>query len=170
MNSVFFWPSALVAALFLGAAALKLSRPKLFISELKDYRLLPAPLVVLVAAAIIILESVAGVLTLSTQYHQLGCALLIGLLLIFTAATVHVLLSGRRDLSCACFGSASKSLNWSTPIRNVLFSIAVAAGMFVEPTPLTAASASTTLLGVSIALLWLQALQMFDVVSEVADV
>jgi len=170
MNSVFFWPSVLVAVLFLGAAVLKLSRPRLFISELREYQLLPAVLVGPVAAAVIALELMAGVLTLTPQYHQIGCALLVGLAIVFTAAVVRVLLSGKRNLSCACFGSASKTLDWSIPLRNLFLGVAAASGIFVEPTSLTAASASTTLLSVSLALVWLQAVQMFEAASEEADV
>jgi hypothetical protein len=170
MSSVFFWPSAIVAVLFLGAAVLKLSRPRLFVSELRDYQLLPAVLVGPVAAAVIALELAGGVLALTPQYHQIGCACLLGLLIAFTAAVVRVLLSGRRNLSCACFGSASKTLDWSIPLRNLFLSVAVASGIFVEPTSLTAASASTTLLSAALAFLCLQAAQMFEAASEKADV
>lgn len=163
MSEVFFPLSLLVAFVFLVAAMLKLASFRLFVAELRDYRVLHGRASTTVAAAVLVSAELAGAaLTLVPATHALGCAVLLILLAIFTAVTTQALMAGRTLLSCACFGRASRDLDWSIPARNVLLMVPLAGSLFGGDGSL--GSPDLVLAGITVCLGWvlLEALKMYD--------
>lgn len=129
------WSSLAVAlALVFGAASVsKLRSPVRFQGELEDYRLLSSSAVPVVGWLIPIAELAvaAGLLVPATRS---AAALAAGCMLAaFTYAIVVNLRRGRRDISCACFGSSRRELDWSLVVRNAILLAACLAVVFASP-------------------------------------
>ncbi len=83
-----------------------------------EFHLLPARLVGLFAGLIVLAELAAAVLLVSGMAVELGLAVAVALLLIFTFAVVRVLQRGQ-TVACRCFGQLSAGpLSWTTVARN----------------------------------------------------
>ncbi|MDQ2630412.1 MAG: hypothetical protein M3Y75_05485 [Actinomycetota bacterium] len=163
MSEAFFPLSLLVAFVFLAAALLKLTSFRLFVAELRDYRILHGQASTTVAAALLVSAELAGAaLVLVPATHALGCAVLLILLVIFTVVTTRALLAGRTLLSCACLGRASRDLDWGTPARNVLLMVPLAGSLVGGDDVL--GPPDLVLAGITVCLGWvlLEALKMYD--------
>lgn len=103
--------------LFVYAASTKLADMGQFAEEIANYRMLPASLVPLLAAAVMGLEIVAGTLLVLGTATRASAAVLSALLLVFIVALSQALLRGV-DLRCGCFGGSDMA-TWGTVARDV---------------------------------------------------
>jgi len=116
-----------VAAILIWAAVAKLGDPKAFAQDIANYRLLPAGLVPLSAAALPGIELVVGsALAIGVWTRAAGIAAT-ALLALFTVAIASALLRDI-DIDCGCFGGHGHPVSWWTFARDVGF---VAAAGFV---------------------------------------
>ncbi|MEJ2640439.1 MAG: MauE/DoxX family redox-associated membrane protein [Desulfosarcinaceae bacterium] len=90
-----------LAAIFLGAGAVKLAEPKVFALLIDAYGILPAFLVMPVALILPILEIVAAIGTIMNRRGSLY--LMTALMVIFVAVLAYGLHLGL-DVDCGCFG------------------------------------------------------------------
>jgi Methylamine utilisation protein MauE len=117
-----------VAAVFAASAAMKFVALDEFEGALADYRLAPrvleAPLTRLLPA----LEAAGALAILIPAARAAGCALLLGLLALFTAAIAINLARGRRAIDCGCFGPALRQplSDWLLA-RNALLALVLVA-------------------------------------------
>ena len=116
-----------VAAVLVVAAIAKLRDPQAFAQDIANYRMLPASMVPLAAAALPGVEIVLGAaLALGIWTRGAGVAST-ALLALFTIAIGAALVRGI-DIECGCFGSHSQPATWGTFARDITF---VAAAGFV---------------------------------------
>ena len=111
-----------VALLFVFTGGAKLLRWRGFAAALKGFKLLPNRLVALFGLLLPVMELAIGVSIFSKRMapgpELAAAALLLG----FTVAMVHALLTGKRGLQCGCFGSIRKRkilLDYGAVITNV---------------------------------------------------
>lgn len=107
-----------LALVLLWAAVPKLLDPGAFVTDVENYRLLPAELAPLFAALLPAFELVAG-LALLTRFTQRGAAVLAALMLAaFAVAMAQARMRGI-DLRCGCFGAALEGeVSWLTVTRS----------------------------------------------------
>ena len=106
--------------LFLSAGLAKLSAPEEFARAVRNYDLLPARFVGIVATWLPRLEVAAALLLALGVLTTLTAAVLAGLLLAFTAAVAVNLLRGRR-IDCGCLGSSvPRRITWGTVARDLV--------------------------------------------------
>jgi hypothetical protein len=157
MASVLLAVQWLVATLFVVAGCLKLADRRQFVSEIADYRILPAVLVKLAATLIPGVEIAAGVLAFFTPTRTAATIVLTAFLAVFSIAVGINLLRGRTDLSCACFGRKSRRIDWFIPARNGAMFAGLVAGLVVgsdDAVPSAPAWASVLLGVVTLWVLW----------------
>jgi uncharacterized membrane protein YphA (DoxX/SURF4 family) len=106
-----------LGGLFVWAAATKLPDMPLFAEEMANYRLLPAPLVPWLAAALPGIEILAGLLLAAGAWTRASALVIDGMLLAFIAGLSQALLR-RIDLRCGCFGGSDEA-TWATVARDV---------------------------------------------------
>ncbi len=92
-----------VGLVFLVAGALKVYDPYSFYSQIRGYKLVGHGIAKAAAVLLPPLELGIGVLALLGPKRRLAAAALVGLLVIFLAATGHAWLHGTTD-NCGCFG------------------------------------------------------------------
>jgi hypothetical protein len=109
------------------AAALKWWKLAEFRSGVADYGISSRRLTGVIAVAVPTLESIAVAAFFVPATRSAGALLAIGLLAAFSAALARLLLSGRRRVGCACFGTQSRPVSWLLPVRNILMASALAA-------------------------------------------
>lgn len=112
--------AATLSIVLLAGAWQKLSDPVVFSGAVENYRLLPDPLVPLVARGLPLLELAAGVLLLFPETCLLGGVLALLLLCSVTAAVAINLSRGNASIDCGCGGLSSQPLSWSLVARNVV--------------------------------------------------
>ena len=99
------------AALLFGAAAVhKLADWQRFRGALGNYRLLPDPLVLAGAAAVVALEVAACVLLLLPSLRAAGAVLAAALLALYASAIGVNLARGRTSIDCGCLGVGRRAL------------------------------------------------------------
>ena len=127
-----------LGALFIWAAVTKLPDMAAFVQDVANYRVIPAALVPLLAAAVVGIELLAGIALLTGVMERPASAVLAVLLGAFTVLLVQALLRGI-DLRCGCFGSDERA-SWWTVVRDLVMlatAIAVARGPAPERTSVT---------------------------------
>ena len=102
----------LVGGLFIYAGAIKALDPTRFATDIDNYKILPWFIGVRLAFYLPWLEIFCGVALLVRRLYLGGLSILAALMVIFIAATVTAKVRGL-DITCGCFGHASK--NWSFP-------------------------------------------------------
>lgn len=157
--------------MFMVVGAEKLRAISRFRSELSDYDLLPARALPPASVLLPALEIAGGVAVLIPSTRQLGALLLMGLLILFSAAIVVNLRRGRRDVRCACFGAHSQQLSWTLPVRNMLFALILAptAMAGAETSPFTAAGLAGAALLFALIKLMTETAHMLDSVKEAIE-
>ncbi|MBI5479479.1 MAG: DoxX family membrane protein [Deltaproteobacteria bacterium] len=95
-----------IGALFIYAASSKFD-PLKFAQEVNNYRLLPAPLVNLVAVALPFAELLAGIMLVVGLRVRAGALAVVGMLCGFIFAMSYVWAKGI-DIECGCFGKGTK--------------------------------------------------------------
>jgi len=118
-----------VGGLFLWAASTKVPDMAKFAEEVANYRLLPAALVPAVAAMVVGIEIVAGVLLVVGAWARPAAIVVSGMLGVFILGIAQALARGI-DLKCGCFGG-EEAASWLTVVRDLAIlapALAVAIG------------------------------------------
>jgi len=127
-----------LGALFIWAAVTKLPDMAAFAQDVANYRVIPAALVPLLAAAVVGIELLAGIALVTGVMERSAAAVLAVLLGAFTVLLTQALLRGI-DLRCGCFGGDERA-SWWTVVRDLVMlatAIAVARGRAPERTRVT---------------------------------
>ena len=127
-----------LGALFISAAVTKLPDMTAFAQDVANYRVIPAALVPLLAAAVVGIELLAGIALVTGVMERSAAAVLAVLLGAFTVLLTQALLRGI-DLRCGCFGGDERA-SWWTVLRDLVMlatALAVARGRAPERTRVT---------------------------------
>jgi putative oxidoreductase len=100
----------IVGGIFIYAGVIKVMDPIAFARDIDNYHMLPWALSVRLAFYLPWLEMFCGLALIFRFLYQGGLIILMGLTCIFIAASIISKARGL-DISCGCFGHASK--NWS---------------------------------------------------------
>ena len=103
----------IVGGIFIYAGALKMFDPVRFASDIDNYKILPWTIGVALAFYVPWLEIFCGIALVLRFLYRGGLSILTALVLVFTLATVAAKVRGL-DITCGCFGHASKNWNFST--------------------------------------------------------
>jgi len=138
MARVFAVCRVVLGALFIWAAVTKLPDIAAFAQDVANYRVIPAALVPIVAAAVVGIELLAGIALVIGVMDRPAAAVLAVLLAAFTALLAQALLRGI-DLRCGCFGGDERA-SWWTVVRDLVMlaaAVAVARGPLPARTNVT---------------------------------
>ena len=138
MARVFAVCRVVLGALFIWAAVTKLPDIAAFAQDVENYRVIPAALVPIVAAAVVGIELLAGIALVIGVMDRPAAAVLAVLLAAFTALLAQALLRGI-DLRCGCFGGDERA-SWWTVVRDLVMlaaAVAVARGPLPARTNVT---------------------------------
>src|SRR6266478_4885492 len=108
----FIWRAVdlIVAAVFIYAGAIKALDPIRFADDIDNYKILPWAIGVRLAFYLPWLEIFCGLALIARRLYLGGLSILTALICVFIVATVAAKVRGL-DITCGCFGHASK--NWS---------------------------------------------------------
>jgi putative oxidoreductase len=112
-NVVWRIVDALVGAIFIYAGAIKAFDPMGFANDIDNYKILPWTIGVGLAFYLPWLEILCGLALIARVLYRGGLSILVALLSIFIAATIAAKIRGL-DITCGCFGHASKNWSFST--------------------------------------------------------
>jgi hypothetical protein len=97
------------APLLFGVAAYhKLREPAVFVATLRDYRIVPAAWVAVLAALVVVAEVALTASLLVPAVVPVAAAGCVGLLAVYSGAIALNLLRGRRHIDCGCLGPAHR--------------------------------------------------------------
>ena len=94
---------AALAAVFVYAAWTKLLDPGVFASAVASYKMLPAPLVAVVAIVLPPAELLAGLALVLTRWQRESALIVLSMLAVFLVGLVQAQVRGL-DIGCGCFG------------------------------------------------------------------
>ena len=100
----------IIGGTFIYAGLIKAMDPVGFANDIDNYKILPWPLAVRLAFYLPWLEMLCGLALILRFFYRGGLFILTGLTFVFIAASVVAKVRGL-DITCGCFGHASK--NWS---------------------------------------------------------
>ena len=100
----------IIGGIFVYAGVIKAMDPVAFANDIDNYKILPWPLAVRLAFYLPWLEMLCGLALILRFFYRGGLCILTGLTFVFIAASVVAKVRGL-DITCGCFGHASK--NWS---------------------------------------------------------
>jgi putative oxidoreductase len=103
----------IIAAVFIYAGATKISDPVGFANDIDNYKILPWPIAVRLAFYLPWLEILCGLALISRRLYLGGLSILVSLTSIFIIASISAKIHGI-DITCGCFGHASKNWSFST--------------------------------------------------------
>jgi putative oxidoreductase len=111
----FIWRAVdlIVAAVFIYAGAIKALDPIRFAGDIDNYKILPWAIGVRLAFYLPWLEVFCGLALIARRLYLGGLSILTALVSIFIVATVAAKVRGL-DITCGCFGHASKNWSFST--------------------------------------------------------
>jgi len=112
-NVVWRIVSALVGAIFIYAGVIKALDPIRFANDIDNYKILPWTIGVGLAFYLPWLEILCGLALIARRLYLGGLSILVALIGIFIAATIGAKIRGL-DITCGCFGHASKNWSFST--------------------------------------------------------
>ena len=98
-----------VGGVFIYAGALKALDPVGFANDIDNYKILPWAIGIRLAFYLPWLEILCGLALISRRLYLGGLSILTALACVFTVATIAAKVRGL-DITCGCFGHASK--NW----------------------------------------------------------
>jgi putative oxidoreductase len=104
---------ALVGGIFIYAGAIKALDPIGFANDIDNYKILPWTIGVGLAFYLPWLEILCGLTLVARVLYRGGLSILVALIGIFIAATIAAKIRGL-DITCGCFGHASKNWSFST--------------------------------------------------------
>jgi putative oxidoreductase len=102
----------IVGGVFVYAGALKALDPIGFASDIDNYKILPWTINVGLAFYLPWLEILCGLALIARRLYLGGLSILTALVSIFMIATIAAKIRGL-DITCGCFGHASKNWNFS---------------------------------------------------------
>ena len=100
----------IIGGIFIYAGVIKALDPVAFANDIDNYKILPWQLAVRLAFYLPWLEMLCGLALILRFFYRGGLFILTGLTFVFIAASVVAKVRGL-DITCGCFGHASK--NWS---------------------------------------------------------
>jgi len=111
----FIWRAVdlIVAAVFIYAGAIKALNPIRFAGDIDNYKILPWAIGVRLAFYLPWLEIFCGLALIARRLYLGGLSILTALICVFIVATVAAKVRGL-DITCGCFGHASKNWSFST--------------------------------------------------------
>jgi putative oxidoreductase len=109
-NSLWRIVALIIGGIFIYAGVIKVMDPVGFANDIDNYKMLPWAVSVLLAFYLPWLEMFGGLALVLRFFHRGGLFILAGLTFLFIAASVIAKARGL-DITCGCFGHASK--NWS---------------------------------------------------------
>jgi len=121
-----------LGGLFIWAAVTKLPDVAAFAQDVANYRVIPAALVPILAAAVVGIELLAGIALVTGVMERPAAAVLAVLLAAFTGLLTQALLRGI-DLRCGCFGGDERA-SWWTVVRDLVM-LATAVAVARGPSP-----------------------------------
>jgi len=105
----------IVGGIFIYAGVIKALDPIRFASDIDNYKILPWTIGVRLAFYLPWLEIFCGLALIARRLYLGGLSILTALTSIFVVATVAAKIRGL-DITCGCFGHASKNWNFSAHI------------------------------------------------------
>lgn len=109
----------LLGAVFVYASYGKIFHPVQFAEAVANYRLLPLPLVGLVAHSLPMVELACGLL-LILEVGVAGASLLLSLLLVAFAAAIGQAIWRGLDIECGCFSAAAERVGYRVLLRDLV--------------------------------------------------
>ena len=114
-----------VGGIFIYAGAIKALDPVRFASDIDNYKILPWTISVRLAFYLPWLEIFCGIALITRRLCLGGLSILTALVCVFTVATIAAKVRGL-DISCGCFGHASKNWNFS---QHLVLDLAILAAL-----------------------------------------
>ncbi len=113
----FVWRIAdvIVGGIFIYAGAIKALDPVRFATDIDNYKILPWFISVRLAFYLPWLEILCGAALIVRRLYLGGLSILTALVCVFTVATIAAKVRGL-DITCGCFGHASKDWSFSAHI------------------------------------------------------
>jgi putative oxidoreductase len=102
----------ILGGVFIYAGAIKAWDPIGFANDIDNYKILPWVIVVGLAFYLPWLEILCGLALITHRFYVGGLAILTALVSIFMVATIAAKIRGL-DITCGCFGHASKNLSFT---------------------------------------------------------
>ena len=103
----------IVGGIFIYAGVTKIVDPVGFANDIDNYKILPWPIGVRLAFYLPWLEIFCGLALISRRLYLGGLSILISLTCVFIIASITAKIRGI-DITCGCFGHASKDWSFST--------------------------------------------------------
>src|SRR5213080_3753093 len=103
----------IVGGIFIYAGVIKAVAPLRFAIDIDNYKMLPWAIGVRLAFYLPWLELVCGIALILRFFYRGGLFILTALTFIFIAASIIAKVRGL-DITCGCFGHASKNWNFTT--------------------------------------------------------
>ena len=106
--------------LFLAAGLSKAWNPRAFHEAVSNFQIVSSTAAPAVAALLVALEILAGLLLVTGYFEWVGGLLAAALLGAFLVALGLNLARGRRNIDCRCFGRPTTSIGWGHVAQNAL--------------------------------------------------
>ncbi|MBI4811496.1 MAG: DoxX family membrane protein [Ignavibacteriales bacterium] len=132
----------ILGVVFIVASIEKIALPEAFALDVQAYKLVPFPIVNIVALVLPWLELIAGIFMISGVFIRSSSLILISLLCVFIISMAVVLFQGLK-IDCGCFGLTNNSqVSWFRVLEDVFLLIL---GLYIfffvrENTPIVDAS------------------------------
>ena len=121
----------IIGGIFIYAGVIKALDPVAFANDIDNYKILPWPLVVRLAFYLPWLELLCGLALILRFFYRGGLFILTGLTFVFIAASVIAKVRGL-DITCGCFGHASKNWNFSGHLALDLAILAALSALWIS--------------------------------------
>ena len=108
--------------------------PVQFASDIDNYKILPWPVSVALAFYLPWLEIFCGLALIVRYFYRGAISILMILILVFTLATIAAKIRGL-DITCGCFGHASKNWSFSGHLALDLALLAGLLGLYLKSAP-----------------------------------
>ena len=121
----------IIGAIFIYAGVIKAMDPVAFANDIDNYQILPWPLAIRLAFYLPWLELLCGLALILRFFYRGGLFILTGLTFVFIAASVIAKVRGL-DITCGCFGHASKNWNFSGHLALDLAILAALSALWIS--------------------------------------
>ena len=121
----------IIGGIFIYAGVIKAMDPVAFANDIDNYKILTWPLVVRLAFYLPWLELLCGLALILRFFYRGGLFILTGLTFVFIAASVVAKVRGL-DITCGCFGHASKNWNFSGHLALDLAILAALSALWIS--------------------------------------
>ena len=133
MVKSFSWriSALIIGGIFIYAGVIKAMDPVAFANDIDNYKILPWLLAVRLAFYLPWLEMLCGLALILRFFYRGGLFILTGLTFVFIAASVIAKVRGL-DITCGCFGHASKNWNFSGHLALDLAILAALSALWIS--------------------------------------